>query len=100
MVQAASEFLIARELPPAMATCRALLHMLPRTVAKLDGFVLRATDAMVTMTMSRFSFATSVNLSGSSELTRVTSWPATLTAIDVSGCRELRDESIIAIANH
>ena len=97
----AAAMLTAQDLGGAIAACRTMRRMVPQAVYALDGLnpsVL--TDNVLNATLRRFSFISTIDLTGCHELQNVEAWPSELTTVSLSECSNLTDGAVEALASH
>ena len=96
----AAAMLTAQDLGGAMAACRTMRRMVPQAVYALDGLnpsVL--TDNVLNATLRRFSFISTIDLTGCHKLQNVEAWPSEFTTVNLRGCRNLTDGAVEALAS-
>ena len=94
----AAAMLTAQDLGGAIAACRTMRRMVPQAVYALDGLnpsVL--TDNVLNATLRRFSFISTIDLTGCHELQNVEAWPSRLTSVNLCGCFNLTDGAVEAL---
>ena len=97
----AAAMLTAQDLGGAMAACRTMRRMVPQAVYALDGLnpsVL--TDNVLNATLRRFSFISTIDLTGCHKLQNVEAWPSELTIVNISSSDNLTDGAVEALASH
>ena len=97
----AAAMLTAQDLGGAMAACRTMRRVVPQAVYALDGLnpsVL--TDYVLNATLRRFSFISTIDLTGCHKLQDVEAWPSDLTTVHLSRCFNLTDGAVEALASH
>ena len=101
----AAAMLTAQDLGGAMAACRTMRRMVPQAVYALQVVyeLIRnpslLTDNVLNATLRRFSFISTIDLTGCHKLQNVEAWPSELTTVHLDACRNLTDGAVEALAS-
>ena len=97
----AAAMLTAQDLGGAMAACRTMRRIVPQAMYALDGLnPSLLTDNVLNATLRRFSFISTIDLTGCHKLQNVEAWPSELTTVHLDDCRNLTDGAVEALASH
>ena len=97
----AAAMLTAQDLGGAIAACRTMRRMVPQAVSALDGLNSSVlTDNVLNATLRRFSFISTIDLTGCHKLQNVEAWPSEFTTVNLRGCSNLTDGAVEALASH